>query len=192
MLEAIHNLFNNPTLRRVLVKSRVPLALAACVGLALEMKQEWFYRGLAVGMLGAFLQWWCFACLKKQKILAMNGPYGFVRNPMYLARYLLVLGGFVMTGNPWLVGGMTILYVFYMVNRVGHEEKTLSGIFGPEYDAYCKVVPRFIPSLNNHPDGQGLYWSWELFRRNHGPVNAIGVLAAFAAFWWFLFKCCGA
>ncbi len=188
MLEAIHTLFNNKTLRKVLLRLRFPLGVVVCCLLVTQMQRAWFYPGLAVGCLGAFLQWWCFACLKKQKIIAMNGPYGFVRNPMYLARFLLVLGAFIMTGNPWLIAAITVLYIFYMVNRVGREEVTLAGIFGPEYQEYCRTVPRFFPSLKRHPQGQALYWSWELFHRNNGERNALGVILAFGAFWWYLFK----
>ena len=188
MLQAIHQLFNHKGLRRFLLRLRLPLGLVVCCLLATQMKREWFYPGLAVGLLGALLQWWCFACLKKQKIIAMNGPYGFVRNPMYLARFLLVLGGFIMTGNPWLIGALTVLYWFYMVNRVGREEVTLSGIFGQDYQDYLKTVPRFLPSLKKHPQGTAAYWSWELFHRNNGERNALGVLLIFGAFWWYLFK----
>lgn len=188
MFEAIHRAFNNKTARKIFLKLRVPLALAVLVLLATQMKQEWFYRGLVVALLGAFLQCWCFACLKKQRVLALNGPYGFVRNPMYLARFLLLLGGLIMTGNGWLIAGFAVLYYFYMVNRVAREEDTLKGIFGEDYQVYCRDVPRFLPRFRKHPDGRALYWSWELFHRNHAGRNAAGVILVLAACWWYVFR----
>lgn len=187
-MKTIHNLFNHPGLRKFLLMLRVPLALAALVGLATLMKRDWFYPGLAVSFVGACLQWWCFACLKKQKVLAFNGPYGFVRNPMYLARYLLVAGAVVMTGNFWILGTLTVIYYFYMVNRVSREEKTLAGIFGADYDNYCRDIPRFLPSFRKHPNGKAAYFSWSTFQGNHGLTNAIAVLVAYGAVWWYLFR----
>jgi len=187
-MKTVHELFNHPGLRKFLLQLRVPLALIAGAVLATYMKKEWFYQGLAVSFVGACLQWWCFACLRKQKVLAFNGPYGFVRNPMYLGRYILLAGAILMTGNLWLLAGFSVLYLFYMVNRVGREEVTLSGIFGAEYDTYCKEIPRFIPTHRHHPAGKAAYFSWETFQKNHGLLNAIGVIAAYAACWIYVFK----
>ena len=183
----INDLFNHPGIRSFLLRLRVPLSLAAGVVLATFMKPEWFWTGLAVSFVGACLQWWCFACLRKQKVLAFNGPYGFVRNPMYLGRYILLAGAILMTGNLWLLLGFSLLYYFYMVNRVSREEKTLAGIFGREYDEYLKEIPRFIPTFKHHPNGKAAYFSWETFQKNHGLINAIGVLAAYTACWFYVF-----
>jgi protein-S-isoprenylcysteine O-methyltransferase Ste14 len=186
-MKTVHEMFNHPGLRKFFLRLRVPLALIAGIILARYMKQEWFWIGLAVSFVGACLQWWCFACLKKQKVLAFNGPYGFVRNPMYLGRYILLAGAFLMTGNLIALAIFTILYWFYMVNRVGREEVTLSGIFGKEYDDYIRDIPRFIPSFRHHPAGQAAYFSWATFQKNHGLVNAIGVIAAYTACWYYVF-----
>jgi protein-S-isoprenylcysteine O-methyltransferase Ste14 len=190
MMEAIHRLFNDPTVRRALLKLRLVLGLAAVVGLAMLIKRgprEWFWPGMAVSALGAIAQWWCFACIMTAKELAANGPYAYVRNPMYLARFLLVFGLVMMTGNPWLMGVMAVLYYLYMVNRVRREEPKLATLFGAPYEAYCRAVPRFVPSPRRYPEGQSLFWSWTCFRRNHGPTNAVTVVVAYAALWWFVF-----
>jgi len=187
-MKTIHELFNNPALRKFFLVLRLPLSLLALMALVTIMQREWFYGGLALSFLGACLQWWCFACLKKQKVLAFNGPYGFVRNPMYLGRYLLLAGAVLMTGNLWLLAGFSLLYFFYMVNRVSREEKTLTGIFGADYEAYCREIPRFIPSWKHHPKGQAAYFSWSTFKGNHGPLNALAVVAAYAACWLYLFR----
>lgn len=187
-MNAINAIFNNETLRRFFLTLRVPLALLALIGVLMLMKREWFLPGLIVSLLGAMLQWWCFACLRKQQTLAFNGPYGFVRNPMYLGRFLLIAGVILMTGNFWILAGFSLLYWFYMVNRVSREEKTLAGIFGEEYVEYCRQIPRFFPSFRHHPNGKAAYFSWSTFQQNHGLVNAIGVLLAYAAIWFWLFR----
>ena len=187
MFDKIHAAFNNRPVRKILYKLRVPLALVAIWFIATHMQPGFFYYGLGVSFVGAFLQWWCFACLKKQKVLALNGPYAFVRNPMYIARYILLAGAILMTGNLWLLPAFTLLYYFYMVNRVGREEVKLTEIFGEEYTQYCREMPRFVPAAKAHPRGKALHWSWQTFRENHGFFNALGVFLAYAACWYLVF-----
>ena len=54
-------------------------------------------------MFGEAIQLWCFASLDKGRTLAFNGPYALVRNPMYLGRYFILLGGLMLLGNAWLL-----------------------------------------------------------------------------------------
>jgi protein-S-isoprenylcysteine O-methyltransferase Ste14 len=189
MMEIVHRLFNNETARRVLVKLRLVLGLASIAAMAyFLMKREWFWPGLAVSAFGAVMQWWCFSCIMTSKELATNGPYVFVRNPMYLSRFFLVLGGVIMTGNLWLIAALVVVYHLYMVNRVRREEKKLAGIFGAPYEEYCRTVPRFVPSFTKRSAGKPLFFSWTCFQRNSGVVNIIAVLAVYAAlivWWWY-------
>jgi protein-S-isoprenylcysteine O-methyltransferase Ste14 len=190
MMDAINRLFNSPVIRKVLIRLRLLLGLAAVVGVALLIRRAppgWFWPGLAISALGAALQWWCFACIMTSKELAANGPYAYVRNPMYLSRFLLVIGLLVMTAKVWLVALVAVLYYLYMANRVGREEPKLAVIFGEPYAEYCRAVPRFLPSFRRFPPGRPLFWSWECFRRNHGLTNMVAVLAAYAALWWFVY-----
>ncbi len=103
MLDAIHRLFNNPTLRKVLVKSRVLLGIAAVAAIIWYMDPRWLVPGFLVSMFGEAIQLWCFASLDKGRTLACNGPYAMVRNPMYLGRYFILLGGLMLLGNWWLL-----------------------------------------------------------------------------------------
>jgi protein-S-isoprenylcysteine O-methyltransferase Ste14 len=68
----------------------VPLTLIGAEWLACNIRLEWFWIGLAVSGLGELLQLWCFATFHKQQTLATNWLYKVVRNPMYLARFLLL------------------------------------------------------------------------------------------------------
>ena len=98
----IHELFNNRTLRSLLLKTRIPLGCLASVLLISEIEREWFLPGVLVSLAGALLQLWCFGSLRTNKVLANQGPYSVVRNPMYLGRYILILGAIFFTGNIWI------------------------------------------------------------------------------------------
>jgi protein-S-isoprenylcysteine O-methyltransferase Ste14 len=180
MLSTVHRLFGNARLRSLFLKLRVPLGILAGIGILALLKREWFFAGLAVSVFGTLSQLWCFACIKTSKVLAHNGPYVFVRNPMYLARFFLVLGLVLMTGNPWIIVTLVVVYYFYMVNRVKREEAKLAEVFGEPYREYCRTVPRFIPSARRASSGRILFASMECFQRNHGSVNLVVMLVVYA------------
>ncbi len=186
IVSAINTLFNHAGLRRFLVHSRLPLGAAAlAVLLSLVRPSPWFWRGLAISLVGALAQGWCFACIMTSRELAVNGPYRFVRNPMYLARYILVLGAVLMLDptRPWrwlAPAALTLVYLFFMQNRVRREERKLAPLFGEAYQRYLRAVPRFVPALKPFPEGRTRYWNPAAFRRNHGARNLAAVLAGHA------------
>lgn len=186
-LEKIHAVFNHPGLRKFWCRIRYPFAAGLLVVLAwlfwrTAVAPFWFWTGFGVSMLGEFIQLWCFAALKKEKVLACRGPYVLVRNPMYLGRYFIVLGVFLLFGEPglWAVLPYTVFYWFYMYNRVRREEAKLIGIFGADYEAYCRNVNRFLPSPRGGNLGNVLYWKWDLLTGNHGWLNLAALLGVYA------------
>jgi protein-S-isoprenylcysteine O-methyltransferase Ste14 len=180
VLDAIHRLFNHRTLRKVLVRSRVLLALAVVACIVWYMDPAWLLPGFLVSMLGEAIQLWCFASLDKGRTLACNGPYAMVRNPMYLGRYFIVAGAVMLLGRWWLVALFTGVYYFYMVNRVKREEEYLRGALGAPYERYLLTVNRFLPSAPL-PRNPVAYWDWKLLSQNHGTTNLVGTLAFWGA-----------
>jgi protein-S-isoprenylcysteine O-methyltransferase Ste14 len=79
--------------------------------------------------------------------LVVTGFYRYVRNPMYVALVLAVLGQSMIQGNLNLViyGGFVWLITHLFV--VVYEEPTLRRTFGDEYNEFCANVPRWIPRL---------------------------------------------
>lgn len=184
-LSAINRVFNHLGLRKFFQKLRNPLILLACLtAFQLVPKSPWFWVGITVSFCGAAFQWWCFACIMTSKELAQNGPYRFVRNPMYLARYVMVLGLFLMLDPtlPWRwlwPAGFSLFYAFFMHNRVLREERKLREIFGAPYLNYLKAVPRFVPSLLPSYPGRTMYWNRVAFSRNNGIRNMLLVLTGY-------------
>ncbi|HZD71099.1 MAG TPA: isoprenylcysteine carboxylmethyltransferase family protein [Actinomycetes bacterium] len=77
--------------------------------------------------------------------LVAAGPYRWVRNPIYLAALLIILG------QAWLflslrllayAGAMAVLFHLFVT---GYEEPTLRRRFGSTYLQYQRKVPRWIP-----------------------------------------------
>jgi len=86
--------------------------------------------------------------IKGEQNLITNGPYRWVRHPMYTAFYVLHIAVFFLTSN-WFIGvtwiaGLTVIILL----RVNREEAMLLSRFGKKYDVYMKRTGRFLPRLN--------------------------------------------
>ncbi len=174
----VNTIFNNKTVRKVLLKCRYPLFFAFALLTLGYIKREWFIPAVLVSFTGTCIQCWCFATLEKNKIICWKGPYLLVRNPMYIGRYFIIFGFLLLLGNIWILILFAILYYFYMVNRVQREENKLKSIFGEAYEEYCNKVNRFMPSLKNYDHTQFFQFCLTTFLRNNGHWNFTLVLAA--------------
>ena len=103
--------------------------------------------GMAIIALGVSLRLWASAYLRKREALITAGPYGFVRNPLYLGSLIIGVGFAVMARNMWLGSVLVALFVFVYYKQVLHEERQLAEIFGRSYNIYRSNVPRLFPRL---------------------------------------------
>jgi protein-S-isoprenylcysteine O-methyltransferase Ste14 len=180
MLDRVHALFMHDGVRRVLYALRVPLVLALALVFLWRLDSRWLWLGTSISLVGELVQLWCFANLSKKAVVASTGPYALVRNPMYLGRYLIVLGVVVLSGSLVAIVAYTVVYAFYMVNRVRREETTLKPLLGAPYADYCASVRRFVPG-RPYRGNPVLTWNWQQFRRNHGGWNLLATIGFWVA-----------
>ncbi|MEU7906488.1 isoprenylcysteine carboxylmethyltransferase family protein [Actinoplanes sp. NPDC049118] len=77
--------------------------------------------------------------------LVVGGAYRFVRNPMYVAVLLVVVGQAMVLGRAGLVL-YALVAAAAMVGFVkGYEEPHLARTYGAEYEAYRRAVPGWWP-----------------------------------------------
>ncbi len=91
--------------------------------------------------------------IKDSQKLIINGPYHFIRHPMYSAFYVLHIAVFFLTAN-WFIGvtwlaGLTVIILL----RVKKEEAMLLAKFGDQYSSYMQRTGRFLPRLNRTGSG---------------------------------------
>ena len=86
--------------------------------------------------------------------LVIGGLYRYVRNPMYLAVLLTIVGEALVLLQPVLLAYAVVVGVAMAGFVYGYEEPTLSGRFGAEYDAYRRAVPAWWPRLRPWPSDQ--------------------------------------
>jgi len=85
---------------------------------------------------------------RKDNVLVTNGPYHYVRNPIYLGAFTFILAVTLVAANWLLVlPALALVTIIYM--QIGKEEKMLIDRFGDEYREYMKRTPRFIPKLGS-------------------------------------------
>jgi protein-S-isoprenylcysteine O-methyltransferase Ste14 len=112
--------------------------------------------GLLVLVLGVGLYLWCAgaftfigkgtpAPIDAPKTLVVQGPYRWVRNPMYLAVLSVILGQALLFRSVLLVGYALLVWVVVHLFVVFIEEPSLRGQFGGSYEEYLRQVPRWIP-----------------------------------------------
>ena len=75
-----------------------------------------------------------------------EGPYRFVRNPMYLGHLIFMLG-LVITFQSWLALAILFGNAYWFHQRVLEDERDLQARFGADYTAYMAEVKRWIPGL---------------------------------------------
>lgn len=76
-----------------------------------------------------------------------DGPFRYVRNPIYLAGITLLLGVGLLY-SPWRavdLGLPLLLLLYFHIAVVRVEEPELRRRFGSEYEDYCARVPRWLP-----------------------------------------------
>jgi protein-S-isoprenylcysteine O-methyltransferase Ste14 len=81
--------------------------------------------------------------------LIISGPFGYVRNPLYVGNILMYVGIGIMSMSlfPYL---QIITFIFFAVQYyfiVLGEEKFLQKKFSKEFCEYCENVPRFLPKI---------------------------------------------
>ena len=80
----------------------------------------------------------------KASALVTNNIYTLSRNPMYVGMLIILFAFFIKLGTFYNII-ILILYVWYITTfQIKPEEKTLSKLFGKEYETYRKKVRRWL------------------------------------------------
>jgi hypothetical protein len=124
--------------------------------------------GAALCLLAALLRTWAAAYLHSEVVhdsnlhaegLVADGPFRYVRNPLYLGGVLFAVGfGLAASrlGFLVMVGGLTLFYY----RLIAREESQLKKTQGDSYLEFLKAVPRLIPSVTPRLPAGGLAPRW--------------------------------
>lgn len=169
-------------------RMRFVLGGAGALGLFALVDRGPMWPGVAVTLVGELLQLWASAHLRKNIALVKSGPYAWLRNPMYLGRFLVGLGLSMLTWRWFIILPYIAAFWVYAQARVLGEEVRLRELFGEEYEEFCRKVNRWLPMPPRGPlpEARG---SFAAILRNHqlrvtaGVVLALIVLKLRVAMW---------
>lgn len=130
--------------------------------------------GLPVSFAGLALRGWAAGHLEKNQELARGGPYGFVRNPLYLGTSL-VAAGLMIASRRWVLAAIfAAVFLFVYLPVIELEEQHLRGLF-PEFGDYAARVPKLYPAWS--PLRSSKPFRWWLYRRNREYEALLGFAA---------------
>ena len=155
--------------------------------------------GFCVVLVGEFIRLWGVAIAGSETrttgpvggtFLITQGPFSYVRNPLYVGNMLMYFGIGVMSFALFpLLPFVALLYFLFQYSFiVSLEEEHLIKKFGNDYAIYCASVPRFFPALkkfSQHSTPQPeLDWS-RGFISEKRTLQAIGLLTLLlVGIWW--------
>jgi len=134
----------------------VPWLLLSWSAEAVSFTPSVWMVGLFPLLLGVGLYFWCAgaftfigkgtpAPIDAPKFLVREGPYQWVRNPMYLAVLSTILGEALLFHSLRLFGYALLVGVVVHLFVVFVEEPSLRRQFGESYETYLRTVPRWLP-----------------------------------------------
>lgn len=108
------------------------------------------------------------------KVVA-DGPYRFVRNPLYIGLWCMVAAMAFLMPLSGAVFAVVLITVFIIRLTLG-EEAFLKQQLGDSYVAYLASVPRYIPRMRGAPAAAGTRPHW--LRAGLTELTPVGVLVA--------------
>ena len=131
------------------------LILQGSGGAVLLLPSIWMVGFLPL-LLGVGLYLWCAgeftfvgkgtpAPIDAPKVLVIQGPYQWVRNPMYIAVLSVVIGEAILFRSLPLVEYALLVWLVVHLFVMFVEEPSLRGQFGSSYETYLRTVRRWLP-----------------------------------------------
>jgi protein-S-isoprenylcysteine O-methyltransferase Ste14 len=137
--------------------------------------------GVPVSLAGLGLRAWAAGHLSKNEELTTSGPYGWLRNPLYLGT-LIAGAGLVAAARSYCLAVLfAAAFLLVYLPAIELEEQRLAELF-PAYPDYAARVPRLLPRPPASPSP--LRFRWSLYRRNKEYKALLAFLVAAAWLAW--------
>ncbi len=86
------------------------------------------------------------APLGRSEPFVVDGPYLYVRNPIYFGACVLSFGFGFMSGFTFVLVASLGLCLWFNLVIIPFEEREMKALFGQDYVTYTRMVPSFLPS----------------------------------------------
>lgn len=171
------------------MRSYSPIPFLLVMVIFAQPTAESLLLGFALALIGESIRFWGVSiCGSETRTtgavgatnLVTDGPFGYVRNPLYVGNILIYTGIGIMSNAlfPYL---QIVAFLFFVIQYqliVSREEEYLTGAFGEEYGTYLRNVPRFIPRVTKYQGEHSFHRSPDVTR---GIKSETRTLQAFVA-----------
>lgn len=123
--------------------------------------QTLLIAGAVIAAVGELIRLWASGHVKKNKVLATDGPYAYVRHPLYVGNILIVVGFSVASNLWWSFALMIALLLFYYPPTISYEDAKLKRIFGDEWVAWSENIHALIPTFSKKSGSISSDWSFK-------------------------------
>jgi len=124
-----------------------------------SLAPAWRWAGAVIFAVSLVLLTWIHVMLGKNfsatlrirldQELVTQGPYRYVRHPMYSAIFLMIIGMGLLSANWMILLGGPGFVIPIVIVRTPMEEEMLVRAFGERYCQYTATTGRFLPRLRN-------------------------------------------
>ena len=146
--------------------------------------------GALIAAIGAVFRVWGAAYLGYSTVhhaemqagaLVAAGPYRYVRNPLYLGGWFMILAISLLmppTGALFVM----VLMTYFFLRTIFSEEAFLSAKLGEPYRAYLRAVPRIVPRFRSSLPALAAEPHWGVALLTE--LNALGIFFTLAVLSW--------
>jgi protein-S-isoprenylcysteine O-methyltransferase Ste14 len=138
--------------------------------------------GIILCSLGLAIRAWAAGHLRKEKELAVSGPYSYTRNPLYLGNFVIGISVAVASCSWWILGLFLVYFLVFYPLVIKKEEEKMSALFPQEFKQYKEEIPLFFPSFKKPLFARKNKFSSKLYRKNREWRALVGALL----FWLIL------
>lgn len=140
--------------------------------------------GTLLFLLGMIGRVWASGYLIKNDALTTSGPYGYVRNPIYVSNMILGLGLVLLSGHFWTLVVLAALYAICYVPGMRVEDENLRQRYGAALDAYANAVPLIVPRVRCASGFGGGNWTLAAYLQNRETYVTAGLILGLIAVLW--------
>ncbi len=168
-------------LRKITVKTVPVFVLIALLVVYARPEGLFFVGGLVLILMGEAFRLWAAGHLSKNREVTTTGPYAYVKNPLYIGTFLIMVG-FCLLARQWvvLVMGLAAFFVYYAPFKKKREADRLREIFGAVWEEYDRSVPDYVPRLSPYEKKGEHQWTWTRVLLNSEHETALSTLAGIA------------
>lgn len=142
----------------------IPILTSVLPLLAVALIHPPLQRNVSVATIGTIISWliviWaiytllylrkCFSVLPEARKIVSDGPYRFVRHPLYSAYWIWAIASGLIIQSPLYVI-YVLLMIFFQIFRAKAEERTIASVpeLSEQYLSYQQKTGMFFPKIWN-------------------------------------------